>query len=188
MSYIKIVFSVVVSTLLILAGHSAASAKEIKGSVVDIEGNAIEAVSVGIADQYVTHTDSNGNYTLQLPDDTADDTLITFYHIEYRRAEIPAGRLWEYKYNIVLTHWDVIPDRTIKGHVTDEGKKPVAFASVEIKEINIMTLTDEQGRFTLEVPERVDPGYINMTISFSLLGYYDARCLSPRCGNSEKKR
>jgi len=42
--------------------------------------------------------------------------------------------------------------KTIKGKVTEDGKKPIANASVLVKGSNVGTKADEQGNYTLAVP------------------------------------
>ncbi|MEJ7739563.1 MAG: carboxypeptidase-like regulatory domain-containing protein [Chitinophagaceae bacterium] len=47
----------------------------------------------------------------------------------------------------------VIAQKTVSGKVTNAANQPLAGASVEVKGTNIGTTTDDEGRFTINVPK-----------------------------------
>ena len=61
----------------------------------------------------------------------------------------------------IITLW--AQNRTVKGVVTD-GTEPVIGAAVQVVGTKVGTVTDINGRFSIEVPE-------NATLSFSYIGY-----------------
>ncbi|MDV7186027.1 carboxypeptidase-like regulatory domain-containing protein [Lutibacter sp. TH_r2] len=71
-----------------------------------------------------------------------------------------------YSSNLIET--DTIGFNRYKGKVIDsKTKKPLIFASLNVNESNISTVTNSQGEFLLKVPKKL----YNKTITISFLGY-----------------
>ena len=68
------------------------SLKTIVGHITDRNGHNIEYVAAGIPGRNIgTVSDSEGRFTLELPDTTAADLM--FFHVSYKEKSIPAAEL-----------------------------------------------------------------------------------------------
>ena len=71
---------------------------------------------------------------------------------------------------LFLSAFALLPDRLIKGKVTDRGHAPIAGASVSVQGGGVRTVTDHAGRFSLRVSTLTralvfsKPGYKSLTI------------------------
>ena len=79
--------------------------------------------------------------------------------------KLTALRLWLAASLLFLSSLAMAQQKTVSGRVTDAKNEPVAGASVVVKGTNIGTTTDEQGRFTITVPNnqaRVTVSYVGL--------------------------
>lgn len=68
---------------------------------------------------------------------------------------------------IILVKIAFCQTNIIKGTVISENKTPIAYANVWIKNTSIGTITNSQGQFVLNIPEK----YIKNSINVSYMGY-----------------
>ena len=65
---------------------------------------------------------------------------------------LTATRLWVVTCFLFFSLFTAAQQKTVTGKVTDAGNQPIYGASVSVRGTNTGTVTDDQGRFTITVP------------------------------------
>src|SRR5829696_456776 len=79
--------------------------------------------------------------------------------------KLTARRLWLASCLLILSSIALAQQKTVTGRITDAGNQPVAGASVIVKGTTIGTTTNDQGRFTISVPNNRN------TLTVSYVGF-----------------
>jgi TonB-linked SusC/RagA family outer membrane protein len=120
----------------------------IQGIVTDKSGGALPGVTVTVADREAlnTSTDLEGKYQLNnVPADAA--LLFSYIGMAAKRVDVSE----QTEINVVMSSESLY---TIKGVVRDAAtRSPLLGAKVQSKDRQYSAMTDEEGRFSIQIPE-----------------------------------
>ena len=109
--------------------------------------------------------------TLSRPGKVFVPAILCFISICAQGADGPAGTGARARESRIIGIPLPVPDRTITGKVTSENGTPLAGASVVVKGEKGGTATDENGNFSISVPDNTTTlvisygGYLNQEVS-----------------------